>query len=160
MNFLNMDYRRLAWIDRWTILRRIKKQNVAEHSYFVTLYVLEISNYIGLKVSNNFTMHCLLHDMGEIVTGDIQRPYKKEIKSTYGIKLDVNLPTGLSPLSYEEKKVLKIADLFEAAMFCKEEISIGNKCMNKILIDYVKDLEEICDHNLFHKLMEKLNDDV
>ena len=65
----------MATVPRWTIIPTIQKQSVAEHSYFVGLYADWIASMVKYEGSRETLIgYGLLHDMPEIVTGDLPTP--------------------------------------------------------------------------------------
>ena len=75
------EYRDMAFVPRWAILRTIKNQSVAEHSYFVALYSEQICSTLGLTMEQTGCVlsYALLHDVAETFLGDIPGPSKREI---------------------------------------------------------------------------------
>lgn len=72
------EYRDLTFVPRWSIIRTIKTQSVAEHSYYVAIYAEQLAQFIGWKGDYaELLRQALVHDLDEILTGDIVGPAKK-----------------------------------------------------------------------------------
>lgn len=76
------NHRILSTVTRWQVIPTTRRQSVAEHSYYVTVYALKIAEVLGIHnafFNNELTHRALFHDLSEIVTGDMPTPYKKFI---------------------------------------------------------------------------------
>src|SRR5690606_20843295 len=72
------DALRASDVVRWQIVRVLKGQSVAEHSFNVALIALELAD--RLKVDRGEVLHyAILHDLPEVLTGDIPTPTKRVI---------------------------------------------------------------------------------
>ena len=139
---LQPQTRVLQHVPRWAIIRTIRQQSVAEHSYYVSLYATWIADKVELSAGDQryVTIKALTHDFGEMVSGDIPTPYKANIAENKGTKITgAPIAMEMSVLkinpSNEElcNKVLKLADLFEAAMYLADEWAMGNKTVQELL---------------------------
>ena len=79
--FVINTHKSLSQILRFSTIPTIHKQNVAEHSYFVTLIAWLIctrmqNEGIEVDVAKVLTM-CLVHDIPESVSGDMPRSVKQ-----------------------------------------------------------------------------------
>jgi 5'-deoxynucleotidase len=143
---------RLRYIDRWSLMRNVVKENVAEHSYHVAIltHVLcTIANEVykqEVQVHEAVTM-ALFHDVTEVFTGDIPTPVKhqnsdilssfRKIEELAADKLFQMIPpelqTSYKPLisgkseNTELKRYVKAADLLDAYLKCLTELSAGNR---------------------------------
>lgn len=80
---LTGDVNRLRYITRYSTSLVLHRENVAEHSYYVSLYAMFITRWVDQNVSfvhpvDQLTIlqRCLVHDLDEARTGDFQRPFK------------------------------------------------------------------------------------
>lgn len=133
------EHRDLTHVGRWGILRRIRNQNVAEHSYYVTVYCIELISLLGVEVTPYETLQlvhsALVHDVDEIWTGDIPGPAKRvmnvDTKPLASSRMQEILPMHamahskvvLSPML---RQILKVADFLEAVLYLCDERQLGN----------------------------------
>jgi len=130
-------------------MRVNRRQSVAEHSFYVALYAVEIARFIGWEGSyEQLMLHALTHDLDEIVTGDINSPTKRAMSKTAKEDLDhwVSLkmrerssPNGAWFASYQDEQataIVKLADHIEGLFYLADEHSMGNRNVQP-LIDYV-----------------------
>ncbi len=143
---------RLQHIERWSLMRNTHPENVAEHSFHVSL----IAHALGVIAREIFgrdiqpeqlAAYALFHDAAEVFTGDIPTPVKhqnprilanfREIEAMASERLLANVPEPLrgsyAPLLFrkpsdpELSKLLKAADLLDAYLKCTSEMSAGNR---------------------------------
>lgn len=143
---------RLRYIERWSLMRNVVKENVAEHSFHVSLLthmLCSIANEVfgkNIPVEKAVSM-ALFHDAAEVFTGDIPTPVKhhnqqilnnfREIEKLASERLIGMVPDELKqvykPLiegkheRNELRKYIKAADLLDAYLKCLTELSAGNK---------------------------------
>ena len=84
----------------------------------------------------------LMHDMAEYRTGDIPSPSKREfgISEQFDelesrILRSEGLP--LPALSPEDARILKLADIAQGALFCLQEMKMGNSRMRVVFDRYM-----------------------
>ena len=139
---------RMKYIERWALMRNTSKENIAEHSFFVSLLAHALAcikrDIFGEECSpDKAASLALLHDASEIFTGDMPTPikyYNPEMRKIYGEiektaneRLINSLPEVLSS-SYREmievpeeyKAIIKAADKLSALIKCIEEKNSGN----------------------------------
>lgn len=142
--------RDLNVVPRWGILRLTRQQNVAEHSYFVTLYTVAVCDLLNLSEATRdlAVRHALTHDLPETMSGDIPAPWKKlaggdgETPALSGILsqrfgADCHV-VGIVPA------VVMVADLYEAAMFLAGEVAVGNQSVLDVLDHLLERLMGAC----------------
>jgi 5'-deoxynucleotidase YfbR-like HD superfamily hydrolase len=89
------------------------------------------------NVSPNLMWATLFHDLGESVTGDVPANAKwangklTELLETWENEFHIDNGTYIS-LTVEEQKLLNLADKLELAVFCTEQINMGNVSMKEI----------------------------
>lgn len=143
---------RLRLIQRWSLMRNIEKENLAEHSLqvaFVAHALALIKNkfYQSHLNADKIAVMAMYHDSSEIFTGDLPTPIKyfnpeitqayKDIESAAEMHLIRLLPKELqqdfSPylnsemFLSEEKHIIKQADLLCAYIKAQFELENGNQ---------------------------------
>ncbi|PYI56968.1 5'-deoxynucleotidase [Paenibacillus flagellatus] len=150
-HFLAYLYR-LRYIERWSLMRNVVKENVAEHSFHVSLLthaLCTIANVVygrGLPTETIVTA-ALFHDTTEVFTGDIPTPVKhhnpdilrsfRDIERLAAERLLNMVPdelkdayrplVGTKPADPEHARYIKAADLLDAYLKCVSELSAGNR---------------------------------
>ena len=139
------EIRDIAFVPRWGIIRTIRQQNVAEHSYFVAIYADQIAKLISWEGDRAGLLRlAIAHDWEEILSSDIAAPAKRVIKKSMGFswalfekwtfqRLVERIPDFVrwGVFSDEEGEreaatILKVADLLEAVLFLADEVNMGN----------------------------------
>ncbi len=143
---------RLRLIQRWSLMRNIEKENLAEHSLQVafvahTLAIIKNRFYAGGLNPERIAVMAMYHDTSEIFTGDLPTPIKyfnpaitqayKQIESAAELHLLSLLPAQLQQdfapyldseqFSAQEKHIVKQADLLCAYIKVKFELENGNQ---------------------------------
>lgn len=141
---------RLRFIERWSTMRKTRRENVLEHSAQVAmlvhaLAVLSNARHGGTYDPNKLATYALYHDADEVLTGDLPTPVKyanPQMREVYAlIEVDARarllgmLPEDLQPhyrplikveLELGEAKLLKAADRLSAYLKCLEERALSN----------------------------------
>jgi len=73
------DILRASGVMRWHIVRTIRPQSLAEHTFDVVMIARAIAKIAGVN-DYEITKAALLHDLDEIVTGDIPTPTKERAR--------------------------------------------------------------------------------
>lgn len=159
---------RLRYIERWSLMRNVVKENVAEHSYHVAMLthaLCSIANEIyDKKVDTDKAVSmALFHDATEVFTGDIPTPVKhhnkdilsnfREIEHTAGKRLVNMVPTELKSTykaligskreHHELRPYIKAADLLDAYLKCVTELSAGNREFEVAKQQIIKTIAEL-----------------
>lgn len=139
---------RMKDIDRWGLMYNTKTETLAEHSMQCALLAHALAEIGVHKFGRTYSPErictaALLHDMSEILTGDLPTPvkyYNEEIRSAYkkiesaaeerllsaldeDTRADYKALLDLNP---EEKAVVKAADKLCAYLKCLQEESRSN----------------------------------
>lgn len=112
------DLLSLGHVPRWTIVRHVRDQSVAEHSFNVAVIAYEIyERHRGQRDRDwsnvrlpNLLLWALHHDLEECVTGDIPSPAKK----LFIRKLEKRPAESFSEVTLIEIQVVKLADTIDA----------------------------------------------
>ena len=151
MNHFFAYMARMKLIRRWSLMKSVSEENIAEHSAQVAqiahaLAVIKNTLFGGDLNADRVATIALYHETSEVLTGDLPTPikyYNPEIRKAYkdieGIaneKLLSMLPEELrgeyralivtDPNSYEHTLV-KAADKISAHIKCVEELRSGNR---------------------------------
>ena len=142
---------RLRYIERWSLMRNVTKENVAEHSFQVSLIthcLCSIANEVFDKEINTdkAVTLSLFHDVTEVFTGDIPTPVKhhnsdilknfRDIENLAAERLVKQAPEQLKHIykdmiideqDAELMSYIKAADLLDAYLKCVTELTAGNK---------------------------------
>jgi len=119
-------------VKRWTIVRTIRDQSLAEHMYNVTMIARAIAANLGID-DTKIIKYALDHDLDEILTGDIPTPAKERLKinTAYDGK-------SFSACNSREASVVAMADIIEAIAFITDN-QVGRHAHhvgNKLMIRY------------------------
>ncbi len=142
---------RLKLINRWSLVRNLRTENVSEHSLQVAfiahaLAVIKNRKFGGNLNAQRIALLAMYHDVSEVITGDLPTPIKyynpqisyeyKKIEQIAQQKLIDMLPAELQGdfrelidehyYSEAEKDMVKQADALCAYLKCLEELSAGN----------------------------------
>lgn len=138
---------RMRYIDRWSLMKNNRKENVMEHSAMVAMFshcLAVVHNKLGGSVNpERVGMMGLFHETGEVITGDMPTPIKyfnpeitkayKQIEKDSETRLINTLPeevkeevglliTGENETEYA---LVKYADTLAAYVKCVEECAEG-----------------------------------
>lgn len=142
---------RMKLIDRWSLMRCVRRENVQEHSLQVAMVAHALAviknKYFGGKLSpDTVALYAIFHDATEVLTGDLPTPvkyYNAEIRGAYKEIEDHSteqllklLPQELrdeyrpflkgTPSDDETLAIIKAADNLCAYIKCLEELAAGN----------------------------------
>jgi len=172
------ELRELSFVPRWPIVRTIKVQSVAEHSYYVALYACQIGELlqkegewkgdIGLLLK-----YALYHDVEEVFMSDIPGPVKraatnsesvnvfveKEMTKRFGTEWEIysSLSEDLIELNHV-KNIVKVADILDEVFFLAAEIQLGNGSVKNVYKNSVTRLEQACRVIGSKALVKRIND--
>lgn len=145
---------RLRYIERWSLMRNISRENVAEHSFHVSVLthaLCTIGNEVfGKQIpTDQVVTAALFHDVTEVITGDIPTPVKhhnptmlnnfREIEQLASDQLVDMVPDKMrnayfplmnpdkSSIAKEHLAYIKAADKLDAYLKCASEVSAGNR---------------------------------
>jgi 5'-deoxynucleotidase YfbR-like HD superfamily hydrolase len=145
-------FRDMSYVPRWGILRSIRKQSVAEHSYYVALYADQLATLIQWEGDTAALLqYALLHDIDETITGDIPGPVKRaafdktkmwdKIRDTMARRFGaINVFRLNNPLP-EIKAIVAVADSIDEISYLIEETILGNKWVKVVLSEAIRRFE-------------------
>jgi 5'-deoxynucleotidase YfbR-like HD superfamily hydrolase len=151
----NKDYLlrtyKLKNLIRYNHKTKLTSENVAEHSYFVSLFTLELCDYF--KLSDDIKLNCLikaiLHDAPETEINDITYDVKatnpalknilENLESKFYLKYYKRYASLLESHNSPVDKIVKLADLYSVLQFTTNELELGNH--NKEMENIHKDAQ-------------------
>lgn len=154
---LNKIYN-LKFIIRYSNVQRIHNESVAEHSYFVSIIVLLLSEKYNFNVEQALKM-ALVHDVAESDIDDlswvVKQAYPEVAASLKQAELEVikTYPKCISEpfIDFEsgsenvESLIVKLADIISVAQYSENEMMLGNTSYMSDVFDSsqsrVKELE-------------------
>lgn len=133
---INMrDIARAGHVTRWHSVRTAREQTLAEHQYQVAMIARELCARMIPQASDSERLtlleYCLVHDVPELLTGDIPSPMKRRLEHMLASPealavLEASLypplkvlQTKLYGTAYEA--IARIADYIDAIVFIAEE---------------------------------------
>lgn len=146
----------LKFIQRYSITPRITNETVAEHSFFVATYVMEL--YKDYKFDlNKAVQMAIIHDFAESFIGDITLSTKTMcldlVEAVSKAEKEVmfqNFPSFIYELyrEYEQRTsveslIVKLADTMQVKQYAGNEIELGNNSitMRSIFSRAVDDID-------------------
>lgn len=160
--------RRLSYVWRFSSIPVTVPENVAEHSYWVTLYSMLIHTKLHEGKSQDSPLMCailseaMVHDIAECVTGDFVRTFKysnPEIKEAIDKAEAKEMEKSLEPpllniinLSSQlaenngidyVKAIVKAADFLSLFQFMRREWIRGNREIKEFYEIMIKDLHDM-----------------
>lgn len=144
---------RMSYVNRYSSFPVHRRENVAEHSYWVAMIALLIARDLNTQ-GNDFDLgvileRALLHDVDECVSGDIIRSFKystDELHDAIDDAAEINVRELTSKMgrgvgnelahAWREAKnvshagdIVKFADMAAVAFYCREEHQTGNRAI-------------------------------
>lgn len=147
---------RMKYIDRWSLMRNTRNENLSEHSLEVAmiahaLCVIHNRCFGGSINVERAAVIAMYHDCTEIITGDLPTPIKYSSKTLRKAYADIEKEAAFQLLStlpdymQEEMRevilpqgedeymlrLIKAADKLSALIKCIEEMQMGNNEFRK-----------------------------
>jgi len=159
IEFVFGQHNRLSCIKRYNNTPKLSEESVAEHSYYVAVMAMLIADYLSIEKDiiidvEDLLRMALLHDLEEIISGDIIKVLKsggfKEELDKMNERSMHFLVDGLgrqgeyyfnswksakNKMSLEAK-IIDLVDWLAILVYCVKEIHMGNKYFVEIL-EYV-----------------------
>jgi len=155
--------RGMRHVNRYTQCPSIRPNNVAEHSYYVSLYSILIYNYLcGEKMSmehiGRISSYAIFHDMHEGISVEIPHNVKRKNKSeslniedmasselyggTFISKHIGKMNESVSDDNFD-MEIVKIADMLDVLIYATEEFKMGNKFYLPIISEIKYSLKRV-----------------
>jgi 5'-deoxynucleotidase YfbR-like HD superfamily hydrolase len=149
---LSREIRELEHVPRWGIARVIKRQSVAEHSYFTAMYANELAYLIGWGPEevvdwHSLIMYALWHDSEEAFMSDIPGPIKhlvvdnveytefakKQSLKNWGIDKSFFIEDLHHEVLHEVKQIVKCASTMDEVFYLLGEQQMGNGTLDGLI---------------------------
>jgi 5'-deoxynucleotidase YfbR-like HD superfamily hydrolase len=136
----------------WPVLRQ---QNVAEHSWHVTMLLWFIFGTSEPGLAVPMIMAAMCHDMAEWQVGDLPSPAKRrmqtqgfaDFREKWGEMEEAILSEqGLDwdyLLDEKQRAMLRLVDNMDGALYCVRERAMGNKLIEPCYTNFISYVEEI-----------------
>lgn len=133
-------YRKLLTVDRLAGKHKLRKCDLASHSYFTALFFIEFAKKENIAYDHNVIETVMTHDLMEVSTADLPWPVKNLNETTkkcwetieeeaakaypeFQKYSDENIKNSLN---VEQFTLFKAMDYLELFTFIHEEIMLGN----------------------------------
>lgn len=140
-------------VKRWSIVWRTREDNIAEHSWYVTVYSTLVAQVIGWQgPAAAMLARAALHELEELVTGDVVSPVKCRLidrdrleqfvhtelsrSLPFAHALNTSIADSVSPTVLAEiDAIIKVADTLDALFFLLTEEQLGNRMVANRIVD-------------------------
>ena len=133
----------LAHVPRWAVVPHVRRQSVAEHSFYVALYTDKLCKMLELDDLHTSiaVSYALRHDMFEVFSGDIPSPAKRILTSYDTVDAFNSHFVKSMPADYKEgipiatvHGVVKLADKLDEFFWLCTETGLGNRSVAALLM--------------------------
>mgnify|MGYP000123094606 CR=1 FL=1 len=134
---------------RYHTVPTLMTETVGHHSHGVAMIAHILMREHPLNTYNPLVIDAaLLHDLAEHQIGDVPSPSKRE----FGIADQINAleerlmrSSGfpIPALSTQDERILKLADIAQGALFCVQEMEMGNRKMKAVFDRYISYAEQL-----------------
>lgn len=142
----------MSHLNRWGLMPLAHPDKVSSHSWFVSVYSLMVANMIRWEGDRGRLLtFALLHDLGELATGDICAPAKIAIvdddrEARYVRRImckTVPIPDSLleDEPGDDIKHIVKVGDRLDDIFTVCMELAMGNTTMSPRYLPAMKRLE-------------------
>jgi 5'-deoxynucleotidase len=146
------ELRTMSIVPRWSIVWTTQEDNVANHSFYVTVYSHMIARTIKWKGPKDYLMFlALMHDADETITGDVVSPAKDQIVDYDKMAdyVDAKMYERMGGLVHELAEmgnsistkvgeeadaIVKAADRMDALFFLLVEARRGNNVIDSLIL--------------------------
>lgn len=176
VKFLFGHNRRLNHVIRFSTRLKNYNENVASHSFYVSLYSIilaDIAKELGYKINlEKLIKGSLFHDIEECASGDVITLFKKQMRKAYTKLSEMSILTVLKDLPEKQKKeyseiwknhsngiegwIIRIADDLEGLIYCQEQLDLGNSYFIDIRNDYFKRINKSVTNTKLKNLVKYL----
>jgi 5'-deoxynucleotidase YfbR-like HD superfamily hydrolase len=162
MRVMQREYRDLSFVPRWAIIRTIRQQSVAEHTFYVALYAEQLARRMEWAGDHAALMrYALYHDVAECFTSDVPGPVKHramDAEKWAGMEragVRERFGKDVEEIIYgaddEIRAIVKVADGLDELGFLQTEAQLGNKAIEEVYYD-----RKIFHRAAFYRYMEEV----
>jgi len=146
------ELRDLSFVPRWSLIRTITPQNVAEHLFYSTIYASYIARIINRNLPDDASLvdvyaagfYASMHDVEETITSDIPGPVKRsaidrqKFNAVVESEMSRRFPRVLTSLAYLQgmdpryAQITKVASLMDDVFYLATERQMGNGAIEKV----------------------------
>lgn len=141
---------------RYQNVHRQVNESVAEHSYYVAIFVLKLREYYDFNLEKALKM-ALIHDIPESKISDVPHNIKLTNPKLMDALEEVEANVAKEMLSDEaatmldefnigstvEGRVCQLADVLSVVLYADDEIKSGNKVFNYIAIKAIQRCKDV-----------------
>lgn len=155
----------LAHVPRWVVVPVIRRQTVAEHSFFVAHYVAELLDHPVFKDKHSdwkyaAMRYAVMHDRSEARMGDFPGPIKRMISDpVQRMRTEQKAEASLGPSPYKDdliKRLVKAADTIEEYFYLCSEQQMGSRVVEVLLFEGMDRMDRALRDIGCHDLMDKI----
>lgn len=156
----------LVYTFRYSTVRVHRRENIAEHSWFVVFYCWAIAQDLeahGVAIDwRKLLVEGTVHDLDEAFTGDFLRQVKysvpglkraldeaaevQMVRMEHRLGVPIVAPWRSAKKEGVEAHICKLADFMSVASYMLDEITMGNAKMRDRLPELVEHICEVYDH--------------
>ncbi len=166
------ELRTASVVQRWSVVRTFNPDSVANHSFFVTFYALQVARLIEWPGPYaDLIFAALMHDIEETFTGDVISPVKRQIVDEAALSNFVSaqmkerlplLEAQLAAIHESEwgsnvERIVKVADKADAVIHLILERRMGNEVLAPLYADALENLVIAWD-DLGHEIIGVVTD--
>lgn len=169
VKFLMEQQTRLSCIIRYNNTPKVVGESVAEHSYYVSLMAMLIADYLNAQHTNlvktdELIRMALLHDVEEIISGDIIKVlktagFREELERMNRQSMEYlvgKLPFGIwaeyldlwqkcKDRTTIEAQLLDFVDWLAVVTYSIKEVHLGNRYFEEILVYALRSFKKFSD---------------
>lgn len=155
------DRMRATHIDRFQLVRTMRKQTIAEHMWCVSVLVKEVATRAQMDPAPLIKV-ALEHDIEEVITGDIPTPTKERAKEKgWDLNSLLDATDITCMLTEEQKLILKVCDLLDGVRFLRfEGVGQHAKAVEQRLFGTINTLTREFASDALRKVLRSVIDDV
>lgn len=164
----------LSSLIRYNHLMHARSENVAEHSFYVALYTMELCRILELSDHERMCAveRAIIHDVHEVVTSDIPHNVKQhfpvirteleKFEKMYNDEVFTKHNREYSNLDRKDliDNIVCFADVLSVLQYAENEISFGNKSFEAVKDDAKERIEVYISRIIGYNISEVAKDEI